>query len=161
MASTLELAKDLVMAHASTTPMTSKEMILEIQEVYAALQALEKGQTVETSEAEKEAPAISKRRAFGKNRVTCMICGKEMKTLARHLGTEHGMKPAEYRKQFDIPRTQPLAAKSYSESRRQMAMERDLGANLARARAARGQKKAAPAKTAKKTSRRKKVEAAQ
>ena len=48
------------------------------------------------------------------------------------------MKPVEYRRQFDIPRTQPLAARSYSESRRQMAIERGLGENLAKARAARG-----------------------
>ncbi len=70
-----------------------------------------------------------------------MICGKEMKTLARHLKTAHGMKPSEYRKQFEIPRTQPLAARSYSESRRQMAVDRGLGDNLAKARAARKGKK--------------------
>jgi predicted transcriptional regulator len=58
-----------------------------------------------------------------------------MKTLARHLGTAQGMKPSEYRKQFGIPRAQPLAAKAYSESRRQMAVDRGLGENLAKARA--------------------------
>jgi len=73
--------------------------------------------------------------------VICMICGKAMKTLARHLKTSHGLKPGEYRKQFDIPRTQPLAAKAYSESRRQMAVDRGLGDNLAKARAARGKGK--------------------
>jgi predicted transcriptional regulator len=46
------------------------------------------------------------------------------------------MKPSEYRKMFDIPRTQPLAARAYSESRRQMAIDRGLGENLAKARAA-------------------------
>ena len=153
MSSLLELAKDLVMAHASTTPMTSKEIVGEIQDVYAALKALEKGQAAPMgiSATEETAPAISKRKAFGKNKVTCMICGKEMKTLARHLGTEHDLKPSEYRRQFDIPRTQPLAARSYSESRRQMAQERNLGDNLAKARAARGKnKKVAAAKTSRK-----------
>jgi predicted transcriptional regulator len=51
------------------------------------------------------------------------------------------MKPTEYRKQFDIPRTQPLAARSYSESRRQMAVDRGLGENLAKARAAKAKAK--------------------
>lgn len=35
-----------------------------------------------------------------------------------------------------VPRTQSLAARSYSESRRAMAVERGLGDNLAKARAA-------------------------
>jgi predicted transcriptional regulator len=70
-----------------------------------------------------------------------MICGKAMKTLARHLKTAHGMTPSEYRKKFDIPRTQPLAARSYSESRRQMAIDRGLGENLAKARAAKAKNK--------------------
>lgn len=143
MATLLELAQQIVMAHTSTTQMSSKEMIQEIQEVYAALQAIEKGQAIPADAPgveDQQTPAITKRKAFGKDKVTCMICGKQMKTLARHLGTEHGLKPSEYRKQFDIPRTQPLAAKSYSESRKQMAIERGLGENLAKARAVRAKK---------------------
>ena len=64
-----------------------------------------------------------------------------MKTLSRHLKTSPDMSAAEYRKQFDIPRTQSLASKSYSETRRQMAVDRGLGENLAKARAARGKAK--------------------
>ncbi len=147
MANLLEMAKDIVMAHASTTSLTKDELIAEIREVYSALTALEEtgkqglGDAEATVEAEKAAPVVSKRKAFGKSKITCMICGKEMKTLARHLKTAHDMKPGEYRKQFEIPRTQPLAAKDYSESRKQMAIERGLGENLAKARAARGKGK--------------------
>jgi predicted transcriptional regulator len=65
-----------------------------------------------------------------------------MKTLTRHLKTAHDLKPGQYRKQFGIPSTQSLAAKNYSESRRQMAIDRGLGDKLAAARAAR--KPAAP-----------------
>jgi predicted transcriptional regulator len=77
-----------------------------------------------------------------------MICGKEMKTLTRHLMTAHDMKPGAYRKQFGIPAGTALAAKDYSESRRQMAIDKDLGAGLAKARAARVDKKAAAKKPA-------------
>ncbi len=65
-----------------------------------------------------------------------MICGKGFKTLSRHLKTSHEMSANDYRKQFDIPRSQSLAAKNYSESRRQMAVDRGLADNLAKARAA-------------------------
>ncbi len=70
-----------------------------------------------------------------------MICGKGFKTLSRHLKTSHQMSASEYRKQFDIPRSQSLAAKNYSDKRRQMAIDRGLGEKLAKARAARGKGK--------------------
>ena len=146
MATLLEMAAEIVAAHASTTSLTKEELVGEIQEVHRALSALEKGEavTAENAEAGEEAsaaPTISRKKAFGKDKIICMICGKEMKTLARHLKTAHGMKPTEYRKQFDIPRNQPLAARNYSESRRQMAIDRGLGDNLAKARANRARKK--------------------
>ncbi len=142
MATLLEMAAEIVAAHASTTTMSKEELVSELGELYQALSSLEKGEAIaaETEEAP-AAPAVSRKKAFGKDKVICMICGKEMKTLARHLKTSHDMKPGEYRKQFDIPRTQPLAARAYSESRRQMAVDRGLGENLAKARAAKKAKK--------------------
>ena len=141
MATITEMAADIVAAHASTTRMTKEELISELSTVYQTLAALEKGEAVAVAAASTEeeapaAPAISLKKAFGKDKVACMICGKEMKTLARHLKTAHDLKPTEYRKQFNIPRTQSLAARSYSERRRAMALERGLGDNLAKARAA-------------------------
>ena len=145
MATLLEMAVEIVSAHASTTNMTKEELIAEITSVYQALVALEKGEVIaEEAPAAESAPAISKKKAFGKDKVVCMICGKGMKTLTRHIKTAHALTPGQYRKQFGIPRTQSLAAKSYSESRRQMAIDRGLGEGLAKARAARAAKAAAP-----------------
>ncbi len=148
MATLLEMAKDIVMAHASTTSLSKDELLSELREVYNSLSALEKGEAPVTGQTavEETVPAISKRKAFGKSKITCMLCGAVMKTLARHLRTAHQISPKQYRDQFDIPRTQPLAAKDYSESRRQMAIEKDLGAGLAKARAAKGKGKAAGAR---------------
>jgi predicted transcriptional regulator len=125
--------------------MTKDELIAEIASVYQALAALEKGEVVTAEAAPEEAgPVVSKKKAFGKDKVFCMICGKGFKTLTRHLNTAHDLKPGQYRKQFDIPRTQSLAAKNYSESRRQMAIDRGLPDVLAKARAARIKKAAEP-----------------
>lgn len=150
MATLLEMAVEIVAAHASTTNMSKEELIAEIASVYQALAALDKGEAVAVEGAPAEtAPAISKKKAFGKDKVVCMICGKGMKTLTRHIKTAHGLKPGQYRKQFGIPSSQSLAARSYSESRRQMAIDRGLPEKLAKARAARGKAKAAaPAKAA-------------
>lgn len=141
MATIMEMAAEIIAAHASTTPMSKDELIAELTEVHSALSALEKGEIITTEEATEEAPAVSRKKAFGKDKIYCMICGKSFKTLSRHLKTSHEMTAKEYRAQFDIPRSQSLASKNYSESRRQMAVDRGLADNLAKARAARGKKK--------------------
>jgi predicted transcriptional regulator len=140
MATLLKMAAEIVAAHASTTPMSKEELIQEISDLHKALSCLEKGEEIGSEAVAEEVstgPVVTRKKAFGKDKIVCMICGKAMKTLARHLKSAHGLTASEYRKQFDIPRTQPLAARAYSESRRQMAVDRGLGENLAKARAAR------------------------
>lgn len=154
MSTILEMAADIVIAHAKTTPMTKDELIKEIKEVYASLTSLEKGDdediTVEFVEAAAEnKPLMSAKKSIGKNAITCLICGESMKTLSRHLMSKHDMKPGAYRKQFGIPRTQSLASKAYSESRKQMALASGLGEKLIAARAANAAKRAAAPKAKK------------
>ena len=137
MATILEMAADIVAAHASITNMTKEELVSELKDIYNALNSLEKGEAITEATKDEPGPAVTRKKAFGKDKIYCMICGKGMKTLARHLKTSHDMTASEYRKQFDIPRSQSLAAKSYSEKRRQMAIDRGLGEKLAKARAER------------------------
>jgi len=136
MANLLDMATNIVSAHASNSAMTRAELLAELQDVYLTLSRMEGESPTGEMKEEEGAPAISKKKAFGKNQIFCMLCGKGMKTLGRHLRTAHDMKPSEYRKKFGIPRSQSLASKAYSETRRQMAVDRGLGENLARARAA-------------------------
>ncbi|WP_085812856.1 MucR family transcriptional regulator [Geoanaerobacter pelophilus] len=133
MATLVEIAAQLVSSHASSTPMTSDELLAEISKVHAALKNLEAGQSIEGIDESK--PSVSMKEAFRKNEVVCLVCGKGgFKTLARHLSTAHGMKPGAYKKQFGISSKQALSAKSYSEARRKMAQDRGLADNLAKAR---------------------------
>lgn len=152
MSSLVELSAQLVSSQAFKTNMTTDELLAEIAKIHSALKKLEAGQViVESGEAK---PTMTLKEAFKKNEVICLVCGKGgFKALARHLSTAHGMKPSAYKKQFGIARTQSLAAKSYSESRRKMAHDRGLADNLAKAREIRmgniAARKAAPAKPAK------------
>ena len=152
MATLVEIAGQVVAAHAASSKLTTDELLLELTKVHAALKNLEAGHAVE-GEAEAK-PTLTVKEAFKKNEVVCMVCGKGgFKTLARHLSTAHQMKPGAYKKQFGIPSKQALSAKSYSEARRAMAVDRGLADNLAKAREVRmaniESRKAAPAKTAK------------
>ena len=141
MATLLELTKDIVAAHAQTAPMTTEELLQEIQKVYATLQALEAGAPIQPEQAKIEEPAtptLTIKQAFKANEVVCMVCGKGgMQLLTRHLSLEHQMKPSQYRKQFGVPKTQPLMSKSYAAKRKEIAAGMNLGANLEKARAAR------------------------
>lgn len=133
MATLVEIAGQLVAAHAAGNQLTIDELLLEIGTVHAALKKLEDGVLIEKA-AEVRAP-LTVKEAFRKHEVFCMICGKGgFKTLGRHLSSSHQQKPGAYRKQFGIPSSQSLSAKSYSESRRQMALDRGLSDNLAKAR---------------------------
>ncbi|MCK5912876.1 MAG: MucR family transcriptional regulator, partial [Desulfuromusa sp.] len=101
MANIMEMAADIIAAHASTTPMSKEELISELNEIHSVLSALEKGEVAEPETAPESTPAVSKKKAFGKDKIYCMICGKGFKTLSRHLKTAHNMTAKEYRKQFD------------------------------------------------------------
>jgi predicted transcriptional regulator len=129
--------------------MTSDEMLQELQKVYTSLKALEAGLPIAMeSSTSTETPKLTIKQAFKKDEVICMVCGKGgFKTLKRHLTMAHDLKPGQYRKQFGIPSSQKLAAKSYSESRRQMAIDKGLGEGLAKFRA--DKKVTVPLKTTK------------
>ena len=134
MATLVEIAAQLVSSHASSTPMTSDELLAEIAKVHSALKSLEAGQAI-VEGVEEAKPVLTLKEAFKKNEVVCLVCGKGgFKTLARHLSTAHGIKPGAYKKQFGIASKQALSAKSYSEARRKMAQDRGLADNLAKAR---------------------------
>jgi predicted transcriptional regulator len=159
----LDLTADIVIAHASVTEMSSDDLLEEINRVYATLEAIARGgaaaiaersgkesrkqakkmkepaeEKAEAKSAVLPAPILTIEEAFKPDQVACMICGKTgMVTMKRHLSSAHGLKPGQYRKQFNIPRDQPLAATEYVAKRRQAALDRGLGAKLVAAREAR------------------------
>ncbi|MCE5264941.1 MAG: MucR family transcriptional regulator [Deltaproteobacteria bacterium] len=155
MADLLELTADIVCAHASVTEMSPDELLNELKAIHATLQALENGEKpvqeprkrgmkahapadLPAEPASPPTPAMTIEEAFRPDEVGCMICGKTgMKTLKRHLSTAHDLKPGKYRKLFNIPKDQPLAATNYVAGRRQAALDRGLGEKMAAARAAR------------------------
>ncbi|MCE1226899.1 MAG: MucR family transcriptional regulator [Geobacteraceae bacterium] len=153
----VELTANIVSSHAATVEMSSDELLQEIQKVYATLKNLDSdGATEEETVAKEAAPAISPKKSIQKDQIICLICGKGgFKTLSRHLKQAHDMKASAYRKQFGIPSGTPLAAKNYSEARRQSAINNNLGEKLAKGRATRmanlAAKKATPEKAPKAT----------
>lgn len=146
--SLVELTASIVASHAVGTEMSSDELIMEINKVFATLKKLEtEGAAAEMAPAP-GAPALTMKKAFQNDQVGCLVCGKTgFKTLTRHLKQAHDLKPGQYRKQFNIPSSQSLTAKNYSEARRKSANENNLAANLEKARAVRAAKNMTAAKS--------------
>lgn len=145
----LQMTADIVASHASMNELSQEDLLAGIDRVFGKLASLgggveDEGEPVMDLEApagEKMKPAVPLEAAFGADKVFCMVCGKGMKTLKRHLATAHGMKPGQYRRAFGVPAGTPLVAKQYSAARKKMAKDLKLGDRLSAARAARGKKK--------------------
>jgi len=139
----VKLTAEIVSSHATGSSMSSDDLLLEIEKVFSTLKQLETGEAVTAAAEVQVGPAMTMKMAFKKDQVGCMICGKTgFKTLTRHLKKAHDLKPGAYRKQFNIPSSQSLTAKNYSEARRKAATENNLASNLVKARAARMAKNA-------------------
>ncbi len=120
----ITLASDIVAAHVSNNSISADEVPALITNVYNALANL--GQPQEVVE-ERPEPAVSIRSSVKRDHIVCLEDGKKMKMLKRHLMTEHGMTPDEYRARWDLGNDYPLVAPAYAETRRDLAKKIGLG----------------------------------
>ncbi len=129
--SLVEMASEIVAAQASHTPMSPEEISEVVRRVFDILQKL---QSIETGQAEGrrgDAPEnMNPLDSIQRNRVICLVCGKEFKLLSnRHLAL-HGMTSRDYKLKYGLPLRQALSAKSLTQARRKIAKEKGLGAKL-------------------------------
>lgn len=120
----ITLASDIVAAHVSNNSSPADELPALITNVYNALAGL--GQEEEAVEVRPD-PAVSVRASVKRDYIICLDCGKKMKMLKRHLMTEHGMTPDEYRARWDLGSDYPMVAPAYAETRRDLAKKIGLG----------------------------------
>jgi len=136
----LELTAEIVSAHASVNEMGREDLLDEIQAVFAKLSSLagvEGGEEVSPAE---EKPAVSMNKAFGADKVYCMVCGKGFTTLKKHIAVSHNLSPKDYRKKFNVPAKTPLVARKYSEAKKKIAQKLGLAEKLAEGRKKRSKK---------------------
>ncbi len=120
----ITLTSDIVAAHVSNNSVSVEEVPTLISNVYSALSGLEGAGVAEEARPD---PAVSVRASVKKDHIICLDCGKKMKMLKRHLSTEHGMTPDEYRQRWELPSDYPMVAPEYAETRRDLAKKIGLG----------------------------------
>jgi predicted transcriptional regulator len=122
--SLLALTADIVAAHVSNNTVPLAELGGLIERVHAALAGL--GETPPAPEPELK-PAVSVRASVKPDHIVCLEDGKKLKMLKRHLMTDHGLTPAQYRARWNLPADYPIVAPAYAEQRRALAVKIGLG----------------------------------
>ena len=135
----LTLTADIVSAHVSNNTVGAQELPALINSVFVALSSAGEH---EAAPVETLQPAVSIRASVKPEAITCLDCGFKGKMLKRHLGTEHGMTPQQYKERWSLPADYPLVAPAYAERRRALAVTIGLGRKPGQKR---GRKKATPA----------------
>lgn len=119
------LTADIVSAHVSNNNVPISDVPTLVQRVHEALASLGSGEP--PVEEARKTPAVSVRASVKPEYLVCLECGRKQRTLKRHLMTAHNATPAQYRADFGLPASYPMAAPNYAEMRRDMAKKIGLG----------------------------------
>ncbi|MXO71760.1 MucR family transcriptional regulator [Alteraurantiacibacter buctensis] len=119
----ITLTADIITAHVVNNEVDGSALPGLISSVYGALAGLGTPAVVE----QKPEPAVSIRASVKADHIVCLECGQKMKMLKRHLSTDHGLSPDEYKERFGLSADYPLVAPDYAQKRRELAKKIGLG----------------------------------
>jgi predicted transcriptional regulator len=120
----LTLTADIVAAHVSNNSVSVNDLPTLIQNVHGALTGISnQGAAPEV----RPEPKVSVRASVKPDYIVCLEDGKKQKMLKRHLMTNHGMTPDEYRQKWGLAADYPMVAPNYAEQRRTLAKSIGLG----------------------------------
>lgn len=139
----IELTADIVSAYVGNNPLPASSLPDLIASVSASVRKLGSAAAVESPVL---TPAVNPKRSVFPDHIVCLEDGKKFKSLKRHLMTDHGLSPDEYRTKWSLPPDYPMVAPNYSATRSALAKSSGLG-----------RKPAVPAATAKVTKRKTKA----
>ena len=120
----LTLTADIVAAHVSNNSVAVNDLPQLIQNVHSALTAISGSRAAPEARPE---PKVSIRASIKPDYIVCLEDGKKQKMLKRHLMTNHGMTPDEYRQKWGLAADYPMVAPNYAEQRRTLAKSIGLG----------------------------------
>jgi predicted transcriptional regulator len=120
----ITLTADIVAAHVANNSVAVSDVALLIGNIHGALAGL--GGTAAEAEPA-PTPKVSVRASVKPDYIVCLEDGKKMKMLKRHLSTDHGLTPAEYRAKWGLAADYPMVAPNYAAQRRELAVKIGLG----------------------------------
>ena len=111
-------------AYVSNNPLPAASSPELITTVYAAVAGVERP-AEPIVEARK--PALNPKRSIYPDYIICLEDGKRFKSLRRHLSSDFGMTPDEYRSKWGLPADYPMVAPNYAAARSELAKKMGRG----------------------------------
>ena len=119
------LTASIVSAYVSNNPVAQADIPALINQIHLALLRVSSGQAEASSEPLK--PAVAVKKSITPDHIVCLEDGKKFKSLKRHLRTQYGMTPEQYREKWGLPVDYPMVAPNYAAARSQLAKQMGLG----------------------------------
>ena len=119
----LKLTAEIVAAHVGNNAIAGSDLAALIQSVFDTVRGLATDEPTATE----LTPAVPIRRSVTDDHIVCLEDGKRLKTLKRHLMTDHRLTPEEYRARWGRKPDYPMVAPNYSAQRQAMAKQIGLG----------------------------------
>jgi len=129
----IELTADIVSAYVGNNPLPASGLPDLIASVSASVRKLAGAAVVESPSL---VPAVNPKKSVFPDYIVCLEDGKKFKSLKRHLRTDYGLSPDDYRAKWGLPPDYPMVAPNYSATRSALAKSTGLGRKPAAAPAA-------------------------
>ena len=124
----IELTASIVSAYVGNNPVPAAELPALINQVHGALTRVSGNGAAPTAAEQTPAkPAVSVKKSMTAEYLVCLEDGKRFKSLKRHLRTQYGMTPEQYREKWGLPADYPMVAPNYAVARSQLAKQMGLG----------------------------------
>ncbi len=120
----IELTADIVSAYVGNNPLPASGLPDLIASVSAAVRKLAGAVVVESPSL---VPAVNPKKSVFPDYIVCLEDGKKFKSLKRHLRTDYGLSPDDYRAKWGLPPDYPMVAPNYSATRSALAKSTGLG----------------------------------
>ncbi|MBM3531050.1 MAG: MucR family transcriptional regulator [Alphaproteobacteria bacterium] len=121
----LGLTAEIVAAYLTRNAVATEDIPGLIGKVHLALQRVAGGEPGAVSESLK--PAVPVKKSIHPDFIVCLEDGKKFKSLKRHLRTQYGITPEQYREKWNLPVDYPMVAPNYAAARSQLAKQMGLG----------------------------------
>jgi len=121
----IELTAQIVAAHLGHNATAAAEIPGLIAQVHAAL--LRAAAVRSDAAPEPLKPAVPIKKSVTPEYLVCLEDGKRFKSLKRHLRSQYGMSPEQYRDKWGLPADYPMVAPNYAVERSQLARKMGLG----------------------------------
>jgi predicted transcriptional regulator len=122
----VEMTAEIVSAYVEHNSVPASELPALIRSVHDSLGLLS-GEVKPDVPQEPLQPKVPIKKSVSHDYIVCLEDGRRFKSLKRHLHSEHGLSPDEYRAKWSLAKDYPMVAPAYADARSNLAKTIGLG----------------------------------